>query len=121
MNDEKLFTESLSFIKSNLDITFDRVPQHLMDFWRLDDFPDIPVYELAFTKQWGVFVYALLDYKMRQNITEFKMEIDMFIQLFMTWQTILALAKVSQETDIKIKPVKLFDFDNFDGEIEILE
>lgn len=44
----------------------------------------------------------------------------MFIQLFMTWQTILALAKVSQEIDIKIKPVKLFDFGNFDYERPML-
>lgn len=69
MNNEKLFTESLSFIKSNLDITFDGVPQHLMDFWRLDDFPDLHEDELVSTKQWGVFMYALLAYKMRQNIT----------------------------------------------------
>jgi len=121
MNDEKLFTESLSFIKSNLDITFDRAPQHLLDFWRLDDLLDLHKDDLVSTKQWAVFMYALLAYKKRKDITEFKIEIETFIDLFMNWQTILALAEVSLKSDIKIRPIKLFDFDNLNADIEILE
>ena len=121
MNDEKLFTERLSFIKENLDITFDRAPQHLVDFWRLDDLLDLHKDELVSTKQWSVFMYALLAYKKRKDITEFKMEIETFVDLFVTWQTILALAEVSLKTDIKIKPIKLFDFDDLNADIEILE
>src|SRR5690606_24154024 len=98
-NEEELFLESLDFIKMNLDVTFDEVPEHLMDFWRLDDFPDLYREDLASTKQWSVFMYALLAYKKGKNIMEFKLRIDEFVDLFITWQTILAIAEVTLKTD----------------------
>lgn len=121
MNDEKLFLESMAYIKANLDVTFDQVPEHLIAYWQMDDVFGSSDEELPATKQWGVFMYALLLYKERKSEMEFKMEIEAFIDLFKTWQTFVALAEVARKTDINIKPVKLFDFDNFDGEIEILE
>ena len=120
MNEEELFLESLDFIKMNLDVTFDEVPEHLTDFWRLDNFTDLYREDLASTKQWSVFMYALLAYKKEKNIMEFKLRVNEFVDLFITWQTILAIAEVSLKTDINVKPVKLFDFDNLNDDIIIL-
>ena len=116
MDDETLFEESLSFIKSHLDATFEVVPGYLRDFWMIKDHsnPDDP----STLKQWSVFMYALLEYKNSKNITEFRLGQDEFLELFQTWQVILSLAEINEKTDIAIKPIKLFDFDHLATEIE---
>ena len=118
MNEETLFEESLSFIKSNLDATFEVVPGYLREFWMIegDSDPNDP----STIKQWSVFMYALLEYKKSKNITKFRLAQGELYELFNTWQVILSLAEINEKTDISIKPVKLFDFDHLATEIEVI-
>jgi|SRR5690606_9198572 len=116
MNEETLFQESLNFIKANLGATFNAVPGYLRDFWMIegDLSPDDP----TTTKQWSVFMYALLAYKKSKNITEFRLGQDEFFKLFDDWQIVLSLAEINEKTDMKVKPIKLFDFDELGSEVE---
>jgi len=118
MNEETLFEESLSFIKDNLDVTFAVVPRYLRDFWMLkaDSNPSDP----SATKQWSVFMFALLAHKKSKNIMEFRISEDEFFELFDSWQIILSLAEINEKTDIAIKPIKLFDFDELGSEVEMI-
>lgn len=116
MDDETLFQESLIFIQSNLNVTFEFVPGYLREFWMIknDSNPDDP----STTKQWSIFMYALLTYKKSKNIMEFRLGKDEFFELFDSWQIILSLAEINEKTDIVIKPIKLFDFDQLGKAIE---
>ena len=46
---------------------------------------------------------------------EFKMQIAQLKDYFITFQTLLSLAEINAKTDISIKPIKLFDFDNYEN------
>lgn len=116
MNEETLFKESLDFVKANLDATFDAVPGYLRDFWMLGE--DAKLDDPSTTKQGSVFMYALLAYKKSQNVMEFQLEQEEIFELFDNWQIVLSLAEINEKTDIKVKPIKLFDFDNLASEIE---
>jgi len=116
MNEEKLFRESLSFIKSNLDATFDAVPGYLRDFWMITENAELD--DPSTTKQGSVFMYALMAYKKSQNKMEFRLKPEEIFELFDTWQIVLSLAEINEKTDIKVKPIKLFDFNNLGSEIE---
>ena len=43
------------------------------------------------------------------------MQITQLKDYFITFQTILSLAEINARTDISIKPIKLFDFDNYEN------
>lgn len=116
MNEEKLFQESLSFIGANLDATFDAVPGYLRDFWMITENAELG--DPSTTKQGSVFMYALMAYKKSQNKMEFRLNPEEIFELFDTWQIVLSLAEINEKTDIKVKPIKLFDFDNLASEIE---
>lgn len=118
MNEETLFEESLNFIKANLDATFAVVPGYLRDFWMIKD--ELSPSDPSTTKQWSVFMYALLAYKKSKNIMEFRLGEYEFVELFDSWQIILSLAEINEKTDIVIKPVKLFDFDELGSQVEMI-
>lgn len=70
------------------------------------------------TKQMSVFMYPLLSYKKSLNQTKFRLKQDEFFELFDNWQIVLSLAEINEKTDIKVKPIKLFHFDELRSEIE---
>jgi len=115
MNEEKLFDESLSFIKSNLDAAFDAVPGHLRDYWRITDkSKQGDPYAMM---QWSIFMYALVCFKESKNIWELDMREDEVFDLFCDWQLILFFGETDGESDLAITSVKLFDFDELDSEL----
>lgn len=116
MNEETLLKESLDFIKANLDATFDAVPSYLRDFWMIGENEKLD--DPSTTKQGSVFMYALLSYKKSQNKTEFRLKPEELFELFNNWQLVLSLAEINEKTDIKVKPIKLFHFDDLGSEIE---
>lgn len=121
MNKEKenLLKESTDFIANNLDCFSDKVPVHLLDSWCIKEESDMN--KIIDTYQWTVFIYALLKYKERSGLKEFQTSIEDLLKSFETWQLILGCAEVSRITDVKTKPMKLFDFDNYSKmSIEIL-
>jgi len=63
-------------------------------------------------------MYALIAYKKSQNKMEFRLKPEEIFELFDTWQIVLSLAEINEKTDIKVKPIKLFDFNNLGSEIE---
>lgn len=115
MDEEILFQQSLSFIKENLDATFDAVPGYLRDYWRITDNPNTGNRDA--TIQWSIFLYALDCYKESKNIRQFDMQEDEVFDLFCGWQLILFFGEKDGKSILPIKSVKLFGFDELDSEL----
>lgn len=116
MNEEKLFDDSLSFIKSNLDATFDAVPGHLRDYWRITDkSKQGDPYAMM---QWGIFTYALVCFKESKNIGEPDMLEHEVFDLFCDWQLILFFGANAGKSNVSIQSIKLFDFDVLGSELK---
>lgn len=110
MKNEKLLKESLNFINENPDCLFNEVPQYLIEYWTTDNFNNK---DLEATEQWTVFMYILLLKK--EPGVEFGIEVEEFEKLKHYWQDALALISVNNLTEVKIKPFKIFDIENFEN------
>lgn len=120
MNEATLLAESLTFIKANLDTTFDAVPGYLRDFWMINS--DSTLDDPTTTKQGSVFMYALITYKKSKNMMEFRLEPEKLFEPFDSWQMALSLAEINEKTDLRVPQIKLFQFDELSFEVErILE
>lgn len=113
-----LFKESIDYISQNLQVLSDKIPNHLLDYWILQN---NNLGETEDNPEFGVFMYALLKYKRAKGINEFEVPTDELIELFQSWQMSLAVIEVNNKTEFDIKPFKLFDFDNLrDLEVTVL-
>ncbi len=111
IDNDLLIKESVDFISNNLDILSDKIPNHLFLFWLVTD--EETIIDIEDTHQWTVFMYSLLKYKQTQGLPKFEIEINVLMSLFQTWQIILSCEEIRRFTDIKTKPFKLFDYDNY--------
>ena len=114
MNKQILLKESLKFVNENPDCLFDKIPQHLIEFWRTDNFMNE---DLKATDQWAIFMHILI-FKKEVGV-EFEIEIERFEKMKQNWQNILAIISANNLTEIKIKPFKIFDLENLEN-IEII-
>lgn len=113
MTQKQLEQASFKFIENNLDSTFDAIPDFLLDLWTLDDGNGIIDDAGDKCDEFTFFLYAFLLYKKRQGLKSFAQDQDELDRLFDVFQMILGMAIISRNTDIKVKPIKMFDFDNY--------
>lgn len=107
------FEESCKFIIKNLDITTDQLPDDLLDYWSVKDEDDTQT-------QFDIFVCAYTLFTARKqghgNVT---LDVDKLNSLFENFQAIIALEKLSRKMPIKHKKIKIFDFDDYNGTLEL--
>jgi hypothetical protein len=109
--DEKL-KESFNFISKNFDITFDKIPNYLIELWYSDPHSSDEDHK---DFSWTVFMYIIVLLKKRQGVSEFLLDEARLSKLFGNWQVALALAELNAITDIKIEPFKIFDIENLEN------
>lgn len=117
MNTQELQKKSFDFIDKNLHVTFDKVPEELRISWIVDDPVEYLNSDYTERHEYAVFMYALMVYHKNKGLKKFEMQINQLQDYFITFQTLLSLAEINAKTDISIKPIKLFDFDNY-GDIK---
>lgn len=115
MKNEQLFKESVTFINENYHCLSDQIPQYLIEYWITDNFRNE---DEEATEQWSIFMYALICKKPIEK--EFQIETEEFENLRQNWQLALSIISVSNLTDKKIEPFKLFDIENL-GKTTIIE
>lgn len=108
MSNEKLFKESIKFINENPSCLSNEVPPLLIEYWITDNFKNE---DLKATEQWSVFMHILI-FKKEVGV-EFSIEIDEFEMLRFHWQAILFALSKKNITELKIKPFKIFDIENW--------
>jgi hypothetical protein len=108
MNNEKLFEESIQFINENPNCLSNEVPQCLIEYWTTDNFNNE---DLKATEQWSVFMHILI-FKKELGV-EFSIEIDEFEMLRFHWQAMLFGISKNNQTELIIKPFKIFDIENW--------
>jgi hypothetical protein len=115
MNNEKLFKESIQFINENPNCLSNEVPQYLIEYWTTDNFNNE---DLKATEQWSVFMHILI-FKKELGV-EFSIEIDEFEMLRFHWQAMLFAISKNNLTELRIKPFKIFDIENWKN-VETIE
>lgn len=113
MNNEKLFKESIQFINENPNCLSNEVPPYLIEYWTTYNFNNE---DLKATEQWSVFMHILI-FRKELGVV-FSMEIDEFEMLRFHWQAMLFGISKNNQTELIIKPFKIFDTTNW-GNIEI--
>ncbi|UUW07880.1 hypothetical protein NLG42_17450 [Flavobacterium plurextorum] len=108
MNNEKLFKESIKFINENPNCLSNQVPQYLIEYWTTDNFNNE---DLKATEQWSVFMHILI-FKKELGV-EFSIAIDEFEVLRFHWQAMLFAISKHNPTELRIKPFKIFDMENW--------
>jgi hypothetical protein len=102
-----MLDESIAWIRNHSTATNHDIPVTLRDSWiynRNDD-SDTPGYQLA------VFTYGLCTRRLAGKAgKEFSISASEIIHLFELWQMKLGLAEVNEKTEVKTKPLPLFDF-----------
>ena len=113
METRDLQQKSYDFITNNLQATFNQVPPELRLFWIVDDPYEYLKSEQEDKPAYSVFIYALLEYKKRKGFKKVEIAISQLHDYFVTFQMLLSFAEIDEKTDISIKPIKIFDFDNY--------
>ncbi len=110
--------ESFDYISENLNVSFDAVPIELMKYWAIEDHNSIMdgTYELPEgDHRFSIFLYAYL-LVMADGREKAKVEIseEKLMELYLLFQTFIAMRFIHDITDMKFGNIKLFDFKNYD-------
>lgn len=119
MENRDLARESYDFISKNIDITSDKVPDHLRMIWMVSDIERCLDEGFENTFQWILFMYVLLKSKIMHGISEVTVTPQELCDKYINWQIMLAAADVNARTEVNILPFKMFDIDNFKGITQI--
>lgn len=103
---------SFDFIRYNRDITNDRLPDILLNFWSVPDFTTNARYRVNDAKIL-VFMYILKLHFEKPEMVEKCLSTYWFAILFYNFQVILAATAYSRKTHIPIKPFRIFDVDEY--------
>lgn len=108
----KLYRESFELITDNPNLSTDKIPDHLLEAWLSDEVIVITESEQPYFAV-SIFHVAQDEYLSRKGITT---DPDEQIQKhrFDIFQYILALESVNRQFPIKLRPVQILDFDNYD-------
>lgn len=108
----KLYRESFELITDNPNLSTDKIPDHLLEAWLSDEVIVITESEQPYFTV-SIFHVAQDEYLSRKGITT---DPDEQIQKhrFDIFQYILALESVNRQFPIKLRPVQILDFDNYD-------
>ena len=102
-----ILKESLEWIRRNPDATNQDVPSDLREKWMIEstDEPENSGFQLA------VFTFGFCQRQLAGK-GEQKLEIaaSRVLELFQIWQMKLGLAEVNEKTELKSRPVALYDF-----------
>lgn len=108
----KLILWSFDYIRDNLDITTDQLPDILVKFWTV---PDFLTHLQCETRGVQVFVFMYIvrmnkwpEEEMEEFIKSFH-----FSQLFYCFQVILAAISHCRENNIPIAPFPIFDLEKY--------
>lgn len=113
MTQDLLQQKSFKFIDNNLDSTFDKIPDDLLELWILNEEQDSANESEEQCDKFTYFLYAFLKYKEGQGLSRLSPDEDELFDLFNAFQVILGMAMISRSTDVQVKPIKMFDFDNY--------
>lgn len=105
-NDPRL-DESIAWIRNHPSAANHDVPAKLRDSWVYDreEDPALPGYHLA------VFTYGLCQHRLAGGAgNSFTISAAEILRLFELWQMKLGLAEVNEKTEVKTKPLPLYDF-----------
>lgn len=111
--EKQLQEKGFQFIDNNLDSTFDKIPDDLLDLWTIDDEEENLDDSEDKCDTFTYFMYAFVKDKQRQGIFEFDFDEDELFKLFDSFKVILGIAIISRTTDVQVKPIKMFDFDHY--------
>lgn len=114
-NEEKL-TSSLSFISQNPKALSNEVPSELLEFWIVENDDIIKTMESIETPEkspeFTIFLYAYLLFQKNKGIETFSTRPEELQEAFTTFQLLINMAFVSNNTDISTEPFPLFNFDD---------
>lgn len=110
MND--LVKRSTDFIAQNPNAKSDEIPADLLNFWCYDGDLNQPLDDDH--DSWTVFLFALINYRKNQGVESFDVSIEDMVKYFQDWQILVNAALVSMNTNAKITPFPMFDFDNIE-------
>src|SRR6056297_2679456 len=115
MDTQELQQKSFQFIEKNPNVTFNELPNELLYHWLVDDPEEYLNSEYENKHEYTVFMYALIYFHKNKGLSKFEMNVEQLQEYFITFQTLLAFAEINKKTEIRIAPIKLFDFDNYDN------
>ena len=107
MTKDPRLDESIGWIRDHPKATNHDVPAKLRDGWVYNRGEDdaLPGYQLA------VFTYGLCQHRLASGAgNSFTISATEILRLFELWQMKLGLAEVNEKTDVKTKPLPLYDF-----------
>ncbi|MDH6305746.1 hypothetical protein M2459_002498 [Parabacteroides sp. PF5-5] len=112
MKTEHLFQRTFDFICQNPEATVDSLPDELLNSWT--------VQEEETENHFRFFMIAYTLFMIRKTGSDrFSTETEALNQLFSKFQHILVLESLRRKLPLNIQPVKIFDFDNYDENIQI--
>lgn len=99
----------MKFIRANLDLTNDRIPDHLLKFWLLPGFTVNAPYRTR-DPQVMIFLY-IMDLNSAPDQTFDQILYSSFFGLlFYRFQVVLAATAYSRRSHIPIPPFRIFDY-----------
>ncbi|MDE6451956.1 MAG: hypothetical protein K2L23_06675 [Odoribacter sp.] len=108
----KLVLWSFDYIRHNLEVTTDRLPDVLVKFWTIPDFLTHLQYENKGV-QMIVFMYIVRMNKWPEEKMEEFIKSFYFGQLFYCFQVILATISYCRQNHIPIVPFPIFDLEKY--------
>lgn len=108
----KLVLWSFDYIRNNLDITADRLPDILVKFWTVPDFLTHLSSEMK-SVQIFVFIYIVRMNKWPEEEMEEFIRSFHFGQLFYCFQVILAAISYCRRNNIPVAPFPVFDLEKY--------
>lgn len=116
---ESLYQESFDFIRQNLNVTTDQIPDHLLQYWIS---PDIEKQTFGNNKdyaQLGVFMIGFSANELRKGNIAYQVDEETIHNIFMRYQYILNVEDLRRKINIGFDPIRVFDFDNYGEELTI--
>lgn len=108
----KLVLWSFDYIRNNLDITADRLPDILVKFWTVPDFLN-SMSSARKSVQIFVFIYIVRMNKWPEEEMEEFIRSFHFGQLFYCFQIILAAISYCRKNNIPVAPFPVFDLEKY--------
>lgn len=108
----KLVLWSFDYIRNNLDVTADRLPDILVKFWTVPDFLTHLSCEMK-SVQIFVFIYIVRMNKWPEEKMEEFIRSFHFGQLFYCFQVILAAISYCRKNNIPVAPFPVFDLEKY--------
>lgn len=104
---ENLLKQSMEYVQKNIHAKTDELPMELLAHWVVEDI------EHENQDQWTIFMTAYMTRKsLNKKNHEFKIETEELMRIFNDWQILLSAVLATQMSDMKLKPLPAFDFEN---------